>query len=567
MNFNNNKLNTIDNFYVYVKDTNYADSSNNNDIINKFLDISDIFIIYQIDGPDSPAAYLILTSIYETAIYILTLPRQDQLDQSNNKILINITPYDYFSNSLFLSPLHITGFDLININNANNSNSAKSLAIFSLDKGIAIIEKLDTNKSWNLKTLVTSFTNDGQKSLLKAKNFIINKHTMYILIQDYGIKILNTNFIKVDYSLSSNQINIPSNIDVLSIENGMDFLDFNLYHPYMIKIHKTYNPISKFEFVGILIQNQNVDEFYYELNIENEYNPTINKIFKSNTYIDSDLISYDRFFVYIFSKASNQLIVIRHSIINLISEITYMIDVNIQHNNIDSDKPISLLQILDGFLNKQGFLLSNDNNILLLSDFFSREDSLECKFNTQGIYQVIWNSHAETCETNADSISFDNTYCNLYLIDRFLVIEKVLLYKDSLFVALVCICLLLFSFPFIFLIIVKKYCRVGCVMEDISIDNNTKDNNQNNISIKLKPKPVENRNFGHRESQKEFNDLNQTENSLSSQRKEITKNILNMSEQIEKKIKPVLDLAKEDRYIFETDVRVGVCNNKDLMKK
>jgi hypothetical protein len=181
------------------------------------------------------------------------------------------------------------------------------LIISSMNNGINIYKYDKLKKDFKFfKGQANFFDRKGKIDNFPVKDFVINKNTLYCLIQNFGFKI---------YSLKDWKL-----------------LDFEFYHPFLMSFDKRYNhkDLSFRNYRGILIDNSktNIPEFFMELNIDIEESPVINKMYSYSRTVKALNSIHDGMNSYIFDNISRTLFIIRRSLNPIAPSLIYKIDLS-----------------------------------------------------------------------------------------------------------------------------------------------------------------------------------------------------------------------------------------------
>lgn len=228
-----------------------------------------------------------------------------------------------------------------------------------------IKDNINSNDNENDKWITYCLIDIGNQGK-EISDFIINKKSVYLLINNSGIEI---------YSIIS--------------ENSFKLVR-SLEHPNMISLHAYKNPYYGYYFIGVeLNQTQFSSEFYIELFAQDELNPRVNKVLISEK--DRLMINHhsnvDAFFAYFFDKTKKEMIMIRKGMLNSIPFLTYKISLEKMSGN--------------NFINAQLFSIENhhtglhipmlvfNNSIFLIDNITLPNHYISCSFSETGNYSII----------------------------------------------------------------------------------------------------------------------------------------------------------------------------------
>ena len=392
---------------MYIK---YSDDNlnfldiKNNEIETNYIDaliIQDFFIINQFYINET---YLVLYSKNKILFFYLI-----ELDNLSYKLkyFIHINCSNIFNDKEIIYKIGIiNNYFIISTNNKR---------FFKLFK------QKNNNNDWIISNIYNSSN---------VLDFIINKKTIYCIVENIGLFIYKT-FDNYSYC------------KILS-------------HKYMNKIFFYYNPFYGNNFIGIQFNNNNtnINEIYFELIINNELYPIVNKIIVANnnrTFLP--IYSMDFFILNLFDIKSNELFLIRKGMLSSIPFITFKfyLDLNLKINSITS---------LFDYNNKNFSLvfITKDKNIIILKSIIFGKHYLNCTFYDDGIFKLNFIQRGEVCSNSLEaSNEYSYTTCNKIIKYNFHIYKKDL--SIVYFAFIVCLFIfLLFSIVVFFLIIYNTNC-------------------------------------------------------------------------------------------------------------
>ena len=392
---------------MYIK---YSDDNinfldiKNNEIETNYIDaliIQDFFIINQFYINET---YLVLYSKNKILFFYLI-----ELDNLSYKLkyFIHINCSNIFNEKEIIYKIGIiNNYFIISTNNKR---------FFKLFK------QKNNNNDWIISNIYNSSN---------VLDFIINKKTIYCIVENIGLFIYKT-FDNYSYC------------KILS-------------HKYMNKIFFYYNPFYGNNFIGIQFNNNNtnINEIYFELIINNELYPIVNKIIVANnnrTFLP--IYSMDFFILNLFDIKSNELFLIRKGMLSSIPFITFKfyLDLNLKINSITS---------LFDYNNKNFSLvfITKDKNIIILKSIIFGKHYLNCTFYDDGIFKLNFIQRGEVCSNSLEaSNEYSYTTCNKIIKYNFHIYKKDL--SIVYFAFIVCLFIfLLFSIVVFFLIIYNTNC-------------------------------------------------------------------------------------------------------------
>ena len=391
-------------YIKYSDDNIYFLDIKNNEIETKNIDaliIQDFFIINQFYINET---YLVLYSKNKILYFYII-----ELDNLSYKLkyFIHINCSNIFNDKEIIYKIGI-------INNyfIISTNNKRFFKLFS---------QKNNNNDWIISNIYNSSN---------VLDFIINKKTIYCIVENIGLFIYKT-------------IDNYSYCKILS-------------HKYMNKIFFYYSPFYGNNFIGIQFNNNNtnINEIYFELIINNELYPIINKIIVANnnrTFLP--IYSMDFFILNLFDIKSNELFLIRKGMLSSIPFITFKfyLDLNLKIKSITS---------LFDYNNKNFSLvfITKDKNIIILKNIIFGKHYLNCTFYDDGIFKLNFIQRGEVCSNSLEaSNEYSYTTCNKIIKYNFHIYKKDL--SSVYFAFIVCLFIfLLFSIVVFFLIIYNTNC-------------------------------------------------------------------------------------------------------------
>lgn len=264
-----------------------------------------------------------------------------------------------------------------NITSENGDSSIFSETIYEIKRNITLFD-----------------TSNGFRRILNITDFYCLQTTVYLLINEFGIKIIDA------YS--------------------MGFLPFEFNKRNSIGMDLYVNPLLVTKFVGLFIESsRDENEFLIEFNVDDERNPLINKVFVSSSKVYTKYRShYDMYLDIMFQEQENSLIVIRRGMLNNIAHQSYKLNLN-----STVEKPLKNPQITTVYnptseLNEL-VLIDNANRIsYFLSNFENQPDIMNCGFKDVGFYNITMEKYAESCQ---ESLNYNYAYafCNFIIYLNF----------------------------------------------------------------------------------------------------------------------------------------------------
>ena len=271
--------------------------------------------------------------------------------------------------------------------------------------GIQILNK-DSDLIWNFYF----FTYKNSSYKINILDMIIVSKSLYVLSEDFGLKILNLT-------------------DTLNIT----FTDFNFYHPYLRKLDLHRNPYKDFKYLGVLVSERYFDEgneFFFELIVNDEFKPVLNRYYLEDNFMDINYFISDDKFSYLYEHYSNSIYVIIRS--NIVTEYNsiYKIQIPELHNKIVSQE----IFFVNNKINNQKMIgILAENELILIENILFKNGVLQLKFNQLGAYKLILNSDSDYCEGSNKTIykNEDNVYlCSIDMNLEFNVNKESILFDN-----------------------------------------------------------------------------------------------------------------------------------------
>ena len=332
------EINKIYKYYSYKNKTNYYIKSETPIIFEcNYGKIIDFFIHNDV------MANLVLS---DDNTYNLCIDFYNFID----KIKYNVFEYNKYLHKILKFKSKVLDF-----------KAKKNFIYVSLEKEKKIM-KFNKDKLEN----VQNFTYENIKNdIIK---FIVLDQTIYAIEKNVGLIIFDLNsggLLK--------RIDIP------------DAIDLDLFK----------NPFNGFLFIGIYLNSKN-DEFFIELYIYNEFQPSINKILAYNYlnqktftnfhYKISHYFTYDVHFTYFLDIANNNLISIKRGLVNEIDFISFIINLN---TTLHEDAMVYPYRSTNRF--ELG--IYSNKKYTLFDYFIYKKNQLFCNFNDKTIYYSLIFSH------------------------------------------------------------------------------------------------------------------------------------------------------------------------------
>lgn len=273
--------------------------------------------------------------------------------------------------------------------------------------------------------------------LIPVKHF-----TQYDVITQYGDSSINKVFPDQILQIKGYTLVLARGFGMVCYQYNNEFqqCDANHYRiPNLKHIDLNINPLNNIHYIGLFSENK--DYFFTEL-IEEKGLFILNKVIKSTSEIKfSNVVSPDMYLSYVFNKIDSSLIIIRRGMINKINYKTVKIKFHIDINGLDT-KLINIYNkktelnhvgiVVNGLINtslNEGtssnlFINIDKNNTSMIEvsqiynflyflDVFSYSpNSIICKFDTEGTYNITISSLSESCPMSINQ-NYAYTFCNI----------------------------------------------------------------------------------------------------------------------------------------------------------
>jgi hypothetical protein len=250
--------------------------------------------------------------------------------------------------------------------------------IFSLEgSGILILQKYER------KILIKDFkSKTSNKTIdLIVKDMEILNNSLYVAIKNFGLKILNLN-------ITDKNPTQPT------------FTQFEFIHPHIqsVKAFNSYPIINKNDtkFLSLTFDTNYVNEFYMELNLQDEFNPSIFRVFLTETKRDVEYIFNDGQFSYFLdldldkNYNKNKLLLIKQPFIDFKDDYAY--EFPLENFGINSNIKLSPIKINE----KIAFLY--DNSLVFSNKAFFTSGKIKFIFNEEGNYELSLSTFSDNCQ-------------------------------------------------------------------------------------------------------------------------------------------------------------------------
>ena len=260
------------------------------------------------------------------------------------------------------------------------------LIICTLDKGLFILERDRLIQGWYLIRTLNE----------RCVDIKVGVNTLFIAIDARGLFLYDMIKLKLFYPFSDIDQNTPV-----------------IYHTSIIQLDllTNTNSIRTTRILGLFLNNSE-KEYLIELNIENERNPSIYRIYTSSYNIySSNIVTYNQPSVglisYFYDAFSQSVIVIPRFAPyygNLISHKLYLGNVDISFNGyisliIDENYGVNLL-------------LNTDSSLYSLTGLHIKNSILKCEFEYSGVYEFAYSINKDCSVYDYNMNSIVNKYCS-----------------------------------------------------------------------------------------------------------------------------------------------------------
>lgn len=274
--------------------------------------------------------------------------------------------------------------------------------IFALEgSGIMILQK------YAQKILIKDFKSKTYNKTidLKIKDMEIINNSVYVVIENHGLKILNFN---------------------ISDKNAtkLSFTEFEFIHPYIksVKAFDSYAIINKknTKILSLVFDTNFVNEFYMELNLQYEFNPSIFRVFLTETKREIEYIfSVGEFSYFLeidndknFNK--NKLLLIKQPFIDFKDDYAY--EFQLENYGINSNSKIYPLKI------EEKIVFLYDNTVVFSNKAYFKSGNIKFVFNEEGNYDLSLSTFSDNCRIELDENNLEsdlNDLCTSKLIMNF----------------------------------------------------------------------------------------------------------------------------------------------------
>ena len=369
----------INNLHIYEYDNIILSKKTLSDYVNvpELMKKREIEALYKYESIDGD--YCFLVAKIQSNLFIFKL----EIALKNYQIEVKITNH-----------LHISHFSLIPkiINKILIRNDS---IIVGEKKGSIQIYGLDGS----MIREISKFNDPIGETPIYLLDMIMLNNSIYILSEEYGLKILN----------------------VTDIMNP-NFIKFEFKHPYLKKLDTHRNPYRDFIYIGILVSNRlfnKEDEFFFELKVIDEFNPILNRFYLTSEYLDVNYFLSDNKFSYLYEHYSNSIyIIIRSNIINEYNSVY-----KFQIPELVNKKVIQEIFFLTNSLSDKPMVsIIAENEVIIIEEIKFLNASFQVKFNNLGKYKLEFVTEVDYCEGNKDKLFKDPDnvyYCSVNIIYDF----------------------------------------------------------------------------------------------------------------------------------------------------
>lgn len=309
--------------------------------------------------------------------------------------------------------------------NDNTDNTTPTNPDENVDNGRR--RSLEITYTYNSKSYSGSkfYLNSAFGMRFDFVDFIVNKLTMYVIEKSYPIKIFDFQGLTFgSYEITT------TNTDLQKFEY-LEYSEYNDSH-YIGVSATNYPPVRP--------------EFFYEINYDDEYRPSINRI-----YISLKKRRYDNFVTNLssltamFDKENKELVLLIRGAPNIINIPSFVIPIKNQEKLKFQSENYPIHIVFDENDYDFSYLIADGSTYISFTDFKILPYNIVCNFKKKGQYDLNLDFITSCDETNNDY-----TYC-IYRMETIFVIAG----RTSGLVALLIILLIILFGVVAFLILVK----------------------------------------------------------------------------------------------------------------
>lgn len=290
----------------------------------------------------------------------------------------DITGVGYIDNKIYVSLNNINGglFGYLN-NNGTFSN---------------IVKVTNTELNYIQSSNVTNTISITEFRII---DMLINNHTAYLIVKNYGMFI---------YDISNDKL-------------------ANFYHNNTNLVKFDYMTYGNTYYVGLYINSAANSEFLIEFLLIDEFNPVINRIYISDvpithgTHCVSDNYSS---LTYIYLQNYNKLIAVTRAVASYSDVFNYVIDTNNNLAKYNLTKDNSMIQMVmseDDDTKTHSFSLHSNNQFVFIGHFDYPSNTLNCTFNKPAEYKFSFTSGKECSDKSANNACKIDYVFNAFVYD------------------------------------------------------------------------------------------------------------------------------------------------------
>lgn len=257
----------------------------------------------------------------------------------------------------------------------------------SLQSNLTINSSLSTNNTSNdtdVKNTNSSIsmnvapTNNITLININVLDMTINEFTIYLIIEKKGLFIIN-------------------------LENFQISEEFRYENPHFYKLEFFNNVFLGNKFIGLYAENpdSSSQELYVELLIDEEMNPSANKVFTSQNFFGKGkATSYDDLFTLILNIKEKKIILIRKGMLNSIPFMTHILDISSYIKfELENTEFVSLFDSS----NKKVFYSLYNMDLIIPFNITFTDEFINCKFSESGKYEMNFIQKSEICRESINS--------------------------------------------------------------------------------------------------------------------------------------------------------------------
>jgi hypothetical protein len=205
-------------------------------------------------------------------------------------------------------------------------------------------------------------------------------NAIYVLIKNYGLKIFD-----------------------ISDPQGTKWTEFELFHPYIHKISSYSIPYYDSPFLAVLVNSRlnHGNEFFFELELKNEFEPLVFRYYLSEKYLDINYIQFDEEFTYLFEHNSNSVYTFSRSVTSTSRNSVYRLHIGEISNREVNSAPFT---ITDETLMYNHLGLIAENKFVFSEKIEYTNAVMEISFKKEGKYKLDFHTYSDYCNLNKEEV-------------------------------------------------------------------------------------------------------------------------------------------------------------------